>query len=170
MRTALVAYGSKMGGTAEIAHRIATTLRRRGIHVVLHDASDRFDLAPFGTFVVGSGIYAGRWRRPAARLVGRIATAHPARPLWLFHSGPLGDDEANMPQALPRGVRRHATECDLRDIATFGGRLLPDARGFPARMMARNGFAGDWRDFDQVDAWAAKIAAATLAIGTRSSR
>ncbi len=160
MRPVLVAYGSKMGGTAEIARRIATSLEDRSIHVVLHDAADRVDLSPFGAFVVGSGLYMGRWRRPAARLVKRIAQTHPRRPLWLFHSGPLGPDEANMPQALPRGVRRRATECDLRDIATFGGRLLPDAAGLPARMMVRNGLAGDWRDFDQVDAWAARIATA----------
>jgi menaquinone-dependent protoporphyrinogen oxidase len=156
MRAVLVAYGSKMGGTAEIAQRVATTLNQHGVHVVLHDASDRFDLAPFGTFVVGSAIYAGRWRRPAARLVKRIATSHPNRPLWLFHSGPLGD-EANMPRALPRGVRRNATECDLRDIATFGGRRTTGHH------------PGDWRNFNQVDAWAEKIASA-LTTGSRTSR
>ena len=44
---------------------------------------------------------------------------------------------------------------------TFGGRLTPDAKGFPASAMAKR-IAGDWRDEESVTLWAKDIAA-TLA-------
>jgi menaquinone-dependent protoporphyrinogen oxidase len=47
---------------------------------------------------------------------------------------------------------------DSRDHATFGGRLAPDAQGFPASAMAKTN-AGDWRDADHVGRWVASIAA-----------
>jgi menaquinone-dependent protoporphyrinogen oxidase len=42
--------------------------------------------------------------------------------------------------------------------ATFGGRLSPDARGFPASAMAKQ-MSGDWRDEEQVRSWAKEITA-----------
>jgi len=44
-----------------------------------------------------------------------------------------------------------------RGHITFGGRLSPDAKGFPASAMAKNR-AGDWRDPAQVRAWVRFIA------------
>ncbi len=41
---------------------------------------------------------------------------------------------------------------------TFGGRLTPDAKGFPASAMAKK-MAGDWRDEESVTLWAKAIAA-----------
>ena len=47
---------------------------------------------------------------------------------------------------------------NARDHVTFGGRLAPDAKGFPASAMAKKK-AGDWRDPTQVKAWVHGIAA-----------
>jgi menaquinone-dependent protoporphyrinogen oxidase len=44
-----------------------------------------------------------------------------------------------------------------RSHVTLGGRLAPDAKGFPASAMAKKR-AGDWRDAAQVQAWAGSIA------------
>jgi menaquinone-dependent protoporphyrinogen oxidase len=44
-----------------------------------------------------------------------------------------------------------------RGHVTFGGRLSPDAKGFPASAMAKKN-AGDWRDPKQVRAWAHQLA------------
>jgi hypothetical protein len=49
-----------------------------------------------------------------------------------------------------------------RGHQTFGGRLAPDARGFPAAAMAKTR-AGDWRNRDEIRRWAAEIAAAVAA-------
>jgi len=43
--------------------------------------------------------------------------------------------------------------------ATFGARLLPGARGFPAGAMAKK-HAGDWRHADRIRSWAIGIARA----------
>ncbi len=45
-----------------------------------------------------------------------------------------------------------------RGHLTIGGRLEPDAKGFPTSAMAKKG-AGDWRDRDQVHRWVASIVA-----------
>ena len=42
--------------------------------------------------------------------------------------------------------------------AAFGGRLPVEGGGFMASAMARDGKAGDWRDFEEIAAWAGQIA------------
>ena len=44
----------------------------------------------------------------------------------------------------------------VSEHVTFGGRLLPDAKGFPASAMAKKR-AGDWRDADHVQRWTRTI-------------
>jgi menaquinone-dependent protoporphyrinogen oxidase len=43
-----------------------------------------------------------------------------------------------------------------RGQATFGGRLEPDAKGFPANVMAKK-HSGDWRDPGQVGEFALDV-------------
>jgi menaquinone-dependent protoporphyrinogen oxidase len=45
-----------------------------------------------------------------------------------------------------------------RGHVTFGGRLLPDATGFPASAKAKTK-AGDWRGRARIHAWATNVAA-----------
>jgi hypothetical protein len=45
--------------------------------------------------------------------------------------------------------------------ATFGGRLSPDAHGFPASARAKTR-AGDWRNPARIRAWAVDIARAAI--------
>lgn len=159
MAKVLVAYGSKMGGTAGIAERLADTLRGRGHEVTLAPAGKAPRRERFDAVVVGSGLYAGRWRREAVRLLGRLARSgdKPSR-VWLFHSGPLGDEHAEDPVGLPRKVQAAAERLGAEAVVTFGGRLDAAAPGFVAKAMARNGMAGDWRRLDHAAAWANTIA------------
>jgi len=154
MTTVLIAYGSKMGGTAGIAQQVADTLAERGCDVTLSPparAAGRYDAA-----VVGSALYAGRWRSEAVRALKRL-DKDPPRHVWLFHSGPLGDG-ADEPQALPKKVALLAERVGARDVVTFGGRLVEEtASGWIARAMIRNGKGGDFRDLDGVAAWAHAI-------------
>lgn len=158
MKNVLVAYGSKMGGTAGIAQKIAETLRDRGFEATLTPASKVPRRAAFDAAVVGSGLYAGRWRGEAIRLLRRLVARSRGLPVWLFHSGPLGDEDADQPQQVPKRVAAYAAALDAPDVITFGGRLADNAPGFIARAMVRNGLSGDWRDMDQVAAWANHIA------------
>ena len=159
MARVLVGYGTKMGGTTAIAERIGEVLSLTGHEVIVAEASDVREVDDYDAAVVGSGLYAGMWRGPAKRLVRKLASKAPDLPLWLFHSGPLGDDEAGDPQGFPKWLRELEPRLNVRDEVTFGGVLGEDARGFIAGSMVKNGRGGDWRDMEAIGAWAGKIAA-----------
>ncbi len=159
MAKVLVAYGTKMGGTAGIAERVAETLKGRGHQVTLAPAGKVPRHMAWEAAVVGSGLYAGHWRRDAVRLLKRLSRRgeKPAR-VWLFHSGPVGDEHADDPVALPAKVQALAERLGAADVVTFGGRLSADAPGFIAKAMARHNLTGDWRRLDHAEAWANAIA------------
>jgi menaquinone-dependent protoporphyrinogen oxidase len=157
----LVTYGSKMGGTAGIAEAIGDRLTRRGLTVEIIEAGQLGDVHRFDAIVLGSALYTGRWRPECVDLVRRLAKGSYPGPIWLFHSGPLGED-ADEPQPLPGAVDSAARTLRVRDVATFAGWMPEHPKGFVARMMARN-VAGDYRDWEAIDAWADGIADALTA-------
>lgn len=155
--TVLIAYGSKRGGTKGLAQMVADDLRTDGFQVEVASARSSRDPEQYEAVVVGGALYASRWDRDAKRFVKRNIGALRQRPTYLFSSGPLDDSAAQ--GALPpvKGVRTLMEQVGARGHVTFGGRLLPDAKGFPASAMAKK-YAGDWRDPEQVEAWAHQIA------------
>jgi len=110
----------------------------------------------FDAAVVGSGLYAGRWTGRAARLVKHLARDGFTGPVWLFQSGPLGDEDAASDQPYPKKVLAPASQLDVRAMVTFGGRLIEHPEQFIAKAMAKN-LSGDWRDWEDIDAWAVSI-------------
>ena len=79
--------------------------------------------------------------------------------VWFFSSGPFDDssDQADIP---PTPQEQTLVErVGALGHATFGGRLTPDARRFPASAMAKKR-SGDWRNLSRIRAWAADIARA----------
>jgi hypothetical protein len=80
-------------------------------------------------------------------------------PVWFFSSGPLDDSAART--AIPPVYQLEVLmeRVGAQGHVTFGGRLSPDARGFPASAMAKQ-HAGDWRQPEQIRAWGLEIAAA----------
>lgn len=152
----LVAYGSKRGGTRGIAETIASALSEEGDDVDVRDAREVVSLDGYDMVVVGGALYANRWHKSARRLVKRNAAALRNLPVWLFSSGPL-DDSAGTEEIPP--VDQVSELIGLiggRGHKTFGGRLSPDAKGFPASAMARDR-AGDWRDTGQIADWARQM-------------
>src|SRR3954451_15695965 len=152
MKRVLVTYGSKRGGTAEIAGRIAETLRAQWLETDCRPASEVRDLAPYDAVIVGGALYAHRWAREARRFVSRHAAALREKPVWMFSSGPL--DASAAERAIPpaAGVASAMAKVGARGHTTFGGRLPPDAKGFPSSAMAKT-HAGDWRDGSQIERW-----------------
>lgn len=158
MTQVLVAYGSRRGGTAEIAMWIGAELRKAGLHADVRAAGAVRDLAAYHAVVLGGALYGRRWHRDARRFARRHGGALRDRPVWLFSSGPLGRSAETVEIPPVRGVRRLAERIGARGHTTFGGRLVQDTRGFIAsRMAARS--AGDYRDRRQVREWARGIAA-----------
>lgn len=157
MTRVLVAFGSKMGGTAGIAACIAETLQERGLEVSLLPARKVQRLDGYDAVLVGSAIYTSRWRPEAVRLLQRMARSGIRPPTWLFHSGPLEVAEKPEAQPLPDEVKPWAAQLDTQEVRIFGGRLPEHPKGFVAKMMAKTR-AGDWRDLQAVTAWASGIA------------
>lgn len=163
----LVAHGSKHGSTAEIADRIAATLRAEGLQVDVARARDVRELSPYSAVVLGSAVYMGRWRPEALRLLRRHRRELAHRAVWLFSSGPVGEDKGEMDDPKgrrllePPKVLKLAGEIGARGHTVFGGRLTADARGFLMRRMAAATPPEhrDRRDWAAIEAWARRVAA-----------
>jgi menaquinone-dependent protoporphyrinogen oxidase len=153
----LVTYGSERGGTEGLAQMVARGLTEKGLTIDLLPPDDIDSLDGYDAVVVGGALYAGRWHKAARRFVKRYSKELKQRPVYFFSSGPL-DDSASRTNIPPvRGVKALMERVGARGHVTFGGRLAPDAKGFPASAMAKKR-AGDWRDAAQTLAWAGSIA------------
>ncbi|WP_019875259.1 flavodoxin domain-containing protein [Sporichthya polymorpha] len=156
----LVAYGSKCGSTKEIAEAIAMELRLHRLDVDVRPADVVMSVHPYEFVILGSAIYAGRWRRPAMRLLRRERKALMARRVWLFQSGLSVTGPGPWKDPTPPDVATLAAEIGVSRPVTFAGALLPEtARGLLPRLMARTKSAGEHRDWDRIRAWAREISA-----------
>jgi menaquinone-dependent protoporphyrinogen oxidase len=155
----LIAFGSKRGGTAGVADMIGDALREAGCETVVSPADGIYDLAEFDAVVVVGALYANRWHRDARRFVRRHTAPLRELPVWLVSSGPLDDSAEHQDIPPTKQVAKLAKRVGARGHVTFGGRLSPNATGFPASAMAKTR-AGDWRDQTHIRSWAESLVAA----------
>jgi menaquinone-dependent protoporphyrinogen oxidase len=158
-RRVLVTWGSKRGGTAGIARILGAELQRQGLDVTLLASKNVRSAAGFDAVVVGGALYANRWHPDARQFVNRHERELRRVPVWFFSSGPLDDSAEREAIAPTRPVRVLMDRVGATEHVTFGGRLAPDARGFPASAMAKE-HAGDFRRPERIEAWASEIARA----------
>jgi menaquinone-dependent protoporphyrinogen oxidase len=157
--TVLVAVASRHGSTREIAAVIGETLEKRGFDVVVSPVEEVDDVAGYDAIVLGSAVYVGRWLDPARRFVDEHAAELAARPTWLFSSGPIGTPPK------PEGekavdVRELQATTGAREHRIFAGKLDRSRLGLGERIVVRTVRAqeGDFREPEQVVAWASSIA------------
>lgn len=157
----LIAFASRHGATSEIAERLAERLADAGHTVDLIEAEPgRWTDDEHDAYVIGSAVYYGRWLRAAHRFLDENAGVLRGRPVWLFSSGPAGE---------PDRVAVTAHEVDqlirisgARSHRVFGGRLDEIGLSLVERAVTHvvHASPGDFRDWDEIDAWAAEIASA----------
>lgn len=155
---ALITFGSKRGGTEGLAQMIADDLRQDGLDVDVLSADRAGSLDGYDVVIVGGALYALRWHSDARRFVKHHAGQLRERPTYFFSSGPLDDSAVRREIPPVKGVQALMAKVGARGHATFGGRLEPDAKGFPASAMAKKQ-SGDWRDPGQVRDWTTAIVA-----------
>ena len=155
----LVTWGSKRGGTEDIARILGEALRNEGLEIDLLPSRAAAKATSFDAVVVGGALYANRWHQAARRFVNRQEKRLRGVPVWFFSSGPLDDSAERETIAPTRQVSTLMERVGAQGHITFGGRLAPDARGFPASAMAQKR-AGDWRRPERIRAWASEIARA----------
>jgi len=168
----LVAYASRYGATQGIAERIAAILGAHGVEVALKPVQYAGDPAGYDAVVVGSATYYFHWMKKATEFVRRHRTALAERPVWLFSSGPLGS-EANDSEGrdkcavtVPKEIAEFRESIQPRDHRVFFGALGREKLGFTHRLMLKlpvnreNAIfpLGDFRDWAEINGWAANIA------------
>jgi menaquinone-dependent protoporphyrinogen oxidase len=160
----LVAYGTKYGATAEIAEKVGQVLNESGLQVDVLPAEHVTDLTPYQAVVLGSAVYAGRWRKEPATLLQTNEQALAERPVWLFSSGPTGEgDAAELMKGwhFPEALQPIAGRIEPRDIALFHGAIDMQKLGLAEKLVVKalRAPAGDFRDWATITSWATEIAA-----------
>ena len=166
----LVAYASKHGATKEMAERISESLRSAGLQADARAVGEVGDLGAYEGFVVGSAAYMGHWMKDAVAFVRGQQHLLAQRPVWLFSSGPLGTEAANAKgedlraAAEPKEFPEFEETIHPREHRVFFGALDPGRLSFTERSLRKLPAArammpeGDFRDWDEIQAWAQGIA------------
>ena len=159
----LVAYASKYGATQGIAEKIAQVLEEESVAAEVRPAGEVKDVSAYRAVVLGSGVYAGAWLKPAADLLKNNQLALAEMPLWLFSDGPTGEGhpvDLMNGWRFPDALRPAAEHAGARDMVLFHGFLNPDKLNFAEKMLlkAMKAVMGDFRDWDAIAAWAKGIA------------
>ena len=158
--TILVAYASKHGSTEGIARAIADRLRELGQPADASSVDQVSGLDDARAVILGSAIYAGSWMREAVDFVHENAGALAERPVWLFSSGPLGE-QVQDDEEQPRQLEEISGLIRPLGHRVFFGALDRATLGFAERMIVKAVKApdGDFRDWDEIRSWADSISA-----------
>jgi menaquinone-dependent protoporphyrinogen oxidase len=173
----LVVYASKYGSTKGIAERIAHTLNESGHQTSLVSASAAGRLEGYDAYVIGSAAYMFSWLKEATDLVRQNAALLSTKPVWLFSSGPVGTETKDaqgrdvVETTVPKEIAELKALIRPRDHRVFFGAFDHTQLNFGHRTVyalpaAKKLFTdGDFRDWDEIDAWAKSIAASMVPAG-----
>jgi menaquinone-dependent protoporphyrinogen oxidase len=157
----LVTAASKYGATAGIAEAIGRRLEDEHLDVDVLPIEDVEDVGPYDSVVLGSGVYAGRWLRPARRFADEHASELASKQTWLFSSGPIGDPPKPEGDAAVK-LGDLISRTGAHDHRVFAGRLDKSRMMFVDRAVvtAVRSPEGDFRDWEEIAEWAGHIAEA----------
>lgn len=153
----LVTASGRYGSTQGIAEVIGRIIRGHGHRVDVVPAPEVDDVADYDAVVMGGAVYAGQWLRDGRLLIERVGEALSTMPLWVFSSGPVGDD---MELAPPPLMLEAIDLLSPREHAVFAGkldraRLYLGDKAIAHSLSARD---GDYRDWKAIGLWAEQIA------------
>jgi len=154
----LVAYATRAGSTAEVAQAIAEVLRGQGNTVDVMPVKEVKDLSPYRAVIAGSAIRMGSWLPEAVDFVTKNQPALNKVPTAFFLvSGFLKDDTSEMRakvSAFLDPVRAIMKPCKE---GLFAGKMDYSKISFLDRIIAKavKSVEGDWRNWDEIRAWAA---------------
>jgi menaquinone-dependent protoporphyrinogen oxidase len=159
----LVTYATKHESTAEIAAKIGEILTENGLAVDVSEIHQVNDLGSYTVVIVGSAIYFGDWHKA---MIGFLRTNEELlimRDVWIFSSGPTGEKDTTELLAewrFPARLRPLLKRIQPHDAVVFFGNLDPDKLNFIEKGVVKviKAPIGDYRDWDEIQAWATKIA------------
>ena len=181
----LVAYASKYGATKGIAEFICERLRQRGLQADVTEVGSVKNAGAYDAFVIGSALYMFHWMKEAKQFVSKNNDVLTSRPVWLFSSGPVGNDPKNakgqdlLEVSGPKELGELERATKAREHKVFFGALdgtkLTGTTGFFYRMARRSEAAresmpeGDFRDWEGIGAWGDTIAEALKTVDRTST-
>jgi menaquinone-dependent protoporphyrinogen oxidase len=152
----LVAFASKHGSTREIAQVVGSELESAGHHADVIDVNQIGNLEGYAGVVIGSAVYAGHWLGEAKSFVKANQIMLQTLPVWLFSSGPLGDQ--SRPAVNTAEVDWLMQSTNARQHTIFGGRVDSRELNVLERAVTRIvGASGDHRDWDEIRSWSQQI-------------
>ena len=146
----LVATASRYGATTEITDALADRLREHGHECVTLSPEHVTDVAGYDAAVLASGVYVGRWLKPARKMLKRYGAQFAAMPVWLISSGPVGDPLR--PAEDPVNVAALLEQTKALKHVVLPGRIDVERLSKVDRAMvaALRVPEGDYRDWDEV--------------------
>ncbi len=172
-RKVLVAYATWAGSTAGIAERIAGVLNRSGFAAEAVRAKEVRDLSPYGAVVLGTAVHAGKLHPDALKFARRNAADLGSKPFAAFIvclAMKGSDEKARATAGAYLGPVRQQVKPLSEGL--FAGAYDPQKLDFVSRQIMKMIKAppGDFRKWDEVEAWAASLAPLFGAGQTASSR
>jgi menaquinone-dependent protoporphyrinogen oxidase len=154
----LVTAASKHGATAEIASVIGAVLETEKLDVDVLAPDDVTFVDCYDAVVLGSGVYAGHWLKPAKEFVERHEAALRERPVFVFSSGPVGAPPKETDE--PAEQKSTVALVGAIDRRVFGGRITGSQLGSFEKLIIRIVKAplADDRPWDDIAEWAKAIA------------
>lgn len=163
----LVAYASRAGSTSGVAQAIGKTLAEGGFQVDVRRMNEVKDIAPYTAVVAGSAVRGGKWLPEAMEFLHAHQTALARKPFAAF----LVCITLAMPKAAGYTEFVSGFMKDVRALVRpvseglFAGALdyskvplMPEGVQLRILAAASQTPPGDYRDWDAIRAWAAKLA------------
>jgi len=157
----LVAYATWTESTAGVAERVAAVLNQHGLTAEARQAREVKDVAAYGAVVLGTAVRAGKVHPDATRFAGRHSAELNSKPFAAFVVclAMTATDEKGRAQAATylEPVRRKVKPvCEGRFAGCYDPRKLNFVlRAIMERMKTP---AGDFRKWEEIEAWAASLA------------
>jgi menaquinone-dependent protoporphyrinogen oxidase len=165
----LVAYASRAGSTAEAAEVIGQVLRDRGLDVDVHPVKEVRDISGYNAVVLGSAVWVGKPLPEALQfaVAQRDTLAHLPVAYFVLCDTLREDTTENRQRARgyldplvgikePVGIGLFAGARDFSKVHPILRWLLTSVMRLAE---------GDWRDWDQIRAWATELPARLTAEG-----
>ena len=166
----LIVYTSRAGATVGVAEavaevlRVGEVLRGGGAAVDVRPAKEVTDLSPYRAVVAGGAIYMGQWMKDTVKFVDRHRDALSKMPVAYFAVCLTMKDDTEENRCTVAAyldpVREKVPEVEPVSVGLFAGALDPSKLSFLFRTIIKKMAApeGDFRDWDDIRAWARDLA------------
>lgn len=159
----LVAYATRHEATAEIAAKIGEVLTENLFSVDVLEIRKIDDLSSYSAVIVGSSIYFGDWHKEMINFLKAHEKVLVTKEVWIFSSGPTGEKDTTELLAewrFPFKMRPVLESIQPHEAVVFFGNLDLEKLNFIEKGVVKmiKAPVGDFRDWDEIQAWAISIA------------